>query len=210
MPSLRNTVLLALLALPSGRVVGPRSRSALVAARPAPPPPPIAASPADVVRTTLTSFCTIGAFGFCFTALQESLARANVYGDARKAVPYFVMCAAVQNAQRWGRVSAGFAGGRAAGQLLRGCDDGYTRLMGSLMGGVGAATSLASVPSSMATFAAFGFFFDSFTHGGGRDGEGAAAQKPKPKLSPGQKLDRLLGTTPEAAAPELAAAGVAA
>ena len=179
-------------------------RSSLIAARTPPPPPPIATSPLDVVRTTAGSFATIGGLGFCFTAFQEATARAAVSGDARKAVPYFVLKAALQNGQRWGRVSAGFAGGRAAGQLLRGGDDAWSRLMGSVVGGAAAATSLASVPSSCATFAAFGYFFDSFTHPPGKKGGGARAggapRPQKPKLSPGQQLDRLLGTSPEGAA----------
>ena len=126
---------------------------------------PIAKGPVDVVRTTVNNFYTIGGFGFVFTAFSESTKRAGVSGRARDAVPYFVLRNSFLQAQRWGRVSAGFAGGRALGQAMRGQDDSTCAIMGSIAGGIAAAPSLAQMPSSVATFAAFGYFIDSFSAG---------------------------------------------
>ena len=126
---------------------------------------PIAKGPVDVIRTTVSSFCTVGLFGFSLTAVQEFSARSGVSGRARDRVPYFVVQASLRQAQRWGRVSAGFAGGRALGQAIRGVDDGTCALMGSIFGGIAAAPTVSAMPSSVATFAAFGYFIESFTAG---------------------------------------------
>jgi hypothetical protein len=136
-------------------------QTALVAASP-PPPVPIAKSAGDVVRTTVGSFFTIGSFGFALTAFQESVKRAGVAGRAKARVPYFVCMASLNQAQRWGRVSAGFSGGRALGQWLRGMDDSTCAMLGSICGGICAAPNVGSIPSSVATFAAFGYFIESF------------------------------------------------
>ena len=89
----------------------------LVAAADSPTAPKIARGPIDVIQTTAGSFLSVGGFGFAFTALQESIKRSNVGGRARARVPYFVFRASIANGQRWGRVSAGFAGGRAWARL---------------------------------------------------------------------------------------------
>ena len=88
---------------------------------------------------------------------------ANVGGRAKEQVTYFLVRNSLTQALRWGRVSAGFAGGRALGQAIRGVDDGTTAMMGSIFGGVFAATSLKAIPQSVATFAAFGYFIESFS-----------------------------------------------
>lgn len=123
----------------------------------------LAKTPLDVIQTTVGSFCAVGGFGFAVTAVQESMKRASVVGRARTQVPYFVVRASLLQAQRWGRVSAGFAGGRALGQALRGVDDSTCAMMGSIAGGIAAAPNLAAVPSSVATFAAFGYFIESLS-----------------------------------------------
>lgn len=175
------------------------SRSAVTAT---PVPPPLAQNAGDVVRTTVSNFATVGGFGFAFTAVKGFADNAGVQGGARAAVPYFVLKASLINAQRWGRISAGFAGGRAAGQWLRGADDRTTAMMGSVAGGVAAATSVSQIPSSVATFACFGYFLDSFSAKPEDDANGPTRTAPVPKpvkrgLTPGQKLDRMLGITPD-------------
>lgn len=150
----------SLLALRGGAATDQSKR----ASPPKPAPPPIAKTPMDVVQTTLSSFATVSGIGFVFTAAQESSARAGVSGMARKAVPGFVIRAALMNGQRWGRVSAGFAGGRAAGQLWCG-EDGFTASMwGAVFGGVAAAQNVAGVPSSVMTFVAFSYFIEKLTN----------------------------------------------
>ena len=57
----------------------------------------------------------------------------------------------------------GFAGGRALGQALRGVDDSTCAMMASIFGGICAAPNLKGIPSSVATFACFGYFIESFT-----------------------------------------------
>ena len=184
------------------------------------PPPPIAKTPLDVARTTLSGFATISGIGFVFTAAQESSARAGVKGMARKAVPGFVIRAALMNAQRWGRVSAGFAGGRAAGQLWYGEDGFGPAMCGAVAGGVAAAPNLAGIPSSVATFVAFSYFIEKLTNNkeqqtqqaGGSAARGNARLAPRKSsrsaatpptldygkrpqgagLTPGQRLDKVL------------------
>ena len=187
-----------------------------------PAPQPIAKTPFDVVRTTLSSFVTVSGIGFAFTAAQESSARAGVSGMARKAVPGFVIRAALLQGQRWGRVSAGFAGGRAAGQLWCG-EDGFAPAMwGAVAGGVAAAPNVAGVPSSVATFVAFSYFIEKLSNkqedaapvpaaaarGNAKlaprksSARSSAAAPPaldygkRPEgagLTPGQRLDKMLG-----------------
>ena len=187
------------------------------------PPPPIAKTPLDVARTTLSSFATVSGIGFVFTAAQESSARAGVKGMARKAVPGFVIRAALMNAQRWGRVSAGFAGGRAAGQLWYGEDGFGPAMCGAVAGGVATAPNLAGIPSSVVSFVALNYFFEKLTNNinkeqqtqqaGGSAARGNARLAPRKSsrsaatpptldygkrpqgagLTPGQRLDKVLG-----------------
>ena len=124
---------------------------------------PIAKTPLDVVQKTAGAFCTVGSLGFAMTAFQECSKRADVWRHTQ--VPRYVIRNSLIQAQRWGRVSAGFAGGRALGQVLRGVDDSTCAMMGSIAGGVCAASELSAIPSSVATFAAFGYFIDSFSNG---------------------------------------------
>lgn len=50
-------------------------------------------------------------------------------------------------------------------------------MMGSIFGGIAAAPTVAGIPGSIATFACFGYFIESFTAG-------------KPPLSPEEQLSR--------------------
>jgi len=170
------------------------------AARPAPPAPPLAKNLVDVITTTAGSFMSIGSVGFVFTAAQETMARAAVSGGARKAVPRFVLRAALTNAQRWGRVTAGFAGGRALGQVWRGEDDQVCAILGAVAGGIAASNSVADIPGSVFTFVAFSYALDRMGGGspapaaqGGTPGQMAAPPSPQP--TPGQRLDKFLGAT---------------
>jgi uncharacterized protein (DUF697 family) len=135
-----------------------RRRTDLLAATPE--AEDIAKTPLDALQRTGQAFLTVGGFGFTMTAFQEGSKRAAVWRHSL--TPRYVIGSSLMQAQRWGRVSAGFAGGRALGQVLRGVDDGTCAMMGSIFGGVLAAPNLAAIPSSVATFAAFGYFIDSF------------------------------------------------
>lgn len=116
-------------------------------------------------------------------------------------MPYFVMRAAVQQGQRLGRVSGGLSGGRALGQLLSGADGTYASMVAACTAGIVSATSLKAIPSSVVTFACLTYFIDSFSARSRRAPDGEGATPPKPTLSPGQRLDKLLGTTPPVAVP---------
>eukprot|EP00325_Prymnesiales_sp_UTEX-LB-985_P029898 CAMPEP_0174731648 /NCGR_PEP_ID=MMETSP1094-20130205/57923_1 /TAXON_ID=156173 /ORGANISM="Chrysochromulina brevifilum, Strain UTEX LB 985" /LENGTH=202 /DNA_ID=CAMNT_0015934059 /DNA_START=89 /DNA_END=697 /DNA_ORIENTATION=+ len=160
--------------------------------------PPIARGPLDVIKTTASSFATVGTFGFAITAFQEYSKRAGTAGQARTRMPYFVVQASLAQASRWGRVSAGFSGGRALGQALRGKDDSTCAMLGSIFGGIGAAPNIAGIPSSVATFAAFGYFIEamsaraSSTPSGEQQLERARAQRLKLK-SQLEACDREIG-----------------
>ena len=199
----RRTMLLAvgLVAASLGAVV-----------KPAPAKPEIAKHPFDVVRTTASNFLTIGGFGAAFTGLQTFQKMSGVCGKAKDAVPRFVVQAGLAQGCRWGKVSAGFAGGRAAGQLWRGEDDFQAAMCGAVAGGVAAAPSVREIPSSVVTFVMFSYFIEKLTaNGKGGAAKGGAqqlatgresAQRPAVDYgtrpsgagpTPGQRLDKLLG-----------------
>ena len=155
---------------------------------------PLANSPMDVVKTTATGFTTLGGIGFGVTFVSEAIARSGVSGKARSAVPYFVMRASMLQGWRLGKVSAGFQGGRALGQCIRGVDDMGTSMIAACAAGLFSAPSIQAIPGNVLTFMCFSYFIDSFTRGSGAPTDPNAP----PKLSPGQRLDKLLGTTPQA------------
>jgi len=183
----------------------------------APKPAPIAKHPIDVVRTTASNFVTIGGFGFAFTAFNEATKRSGVSGMAKTAVPRFVVQAALAQGTKWGKVSAGFAGGRAAGQLWRGEDDFQAAMCGAVAGGVMASESIKGIPGSVATFVMFSYFIEKFTANSKGAAKGGAPQQPQQRAvqsaaqsaqrpavdygtrpagagpTPGQRLDKLLG-----------------
>lgn len=117
----------------------------------------------DVIATASSSYCSLGFLGFIFTAVSEGMARSGTAGMARTRMPYFVFRAACQSGNRFGRLSAGFSGGRALGQWIRGADDSTTSMIAAITAGIVAADSVAGIPSSVATFACFTYFIDSFT-----------------------------------------------
>ena len=80
-----------------------------------PPATPLANSFGDVVASTASSYAAVGTVGFLFKFPGQLIGR-NPLGAAA--------AAALGTANRWGRISAGFAGGRAAGQVVRKADDG--------------------------------------------------------------------------------------
>ena len=183
-----------------------------------PKPAPIATHPIDVIRTTASNFVTIGGFGFAFTAFNEATKRAGVSGKAKAAVPRFVVQAALAQGTKWGKVSAGFAGGRAAGQLWRGEDDFQAAMCGAVAGGVMASETIKGIPGSVATFVMFSYFIEKFTaNSKAGAAKGGAPQQPQQRAvqsaaqsaqrpavdygtrpagagpTPGQRLDKLLG-----------------
>ena len=183
-----------------------------------PKPAPIAKHPIDVVRTTASNFVTIGGFGFAFTAFNEATKRAGVSGKAKAAVPRFVVQAALAQGTKWGKVSAGFAGGRAAGQVWRGEDDFQAAMCGAVAGGVMASETIKGMPGSVATFVMFSYFIEKLTaNGKAGAAKGGAPQQLQPRAAqsaaqsahrpavdygtrpagagptPGQRLDKLLG-----------------
>jgi hypothetical protein len=93
---------------------------------------------------TLQSFTTIGVAGFLWRIRKGQ-------------------SAAIATALRWGKLSAGFSGGRALGQVLSGRDGTFASVLGSAIGGVAAATSIAEMPSSVITFVGFTLVMERLT-----------------------------------------------
>ena len=151
MPALSSIVAFSLLA------AGALARAAVAA----PPPPPLAKNLGDVVTQTGSSFALVGGVGFIFSAA----------GAVLKRTPS-PLAVGVQAAQRWGRISAGFTGGQAAGQVVRKANDRWCSMAGAFFGGLAAASSLAEAPSSIVTFMAFSYLLDYFgpPQSGGRQG----------------------------------------
>ena len=84
--------------------------------------PPLASNPADVVASAATSFGLVGGVSFVWTSAS--------YTVMRRAQP---LKAGVQAAQRWGRISAGFVGGRNIGQVVRKTDDLWCSTAGAVV-----------------------------------------------------------------------------
>jgi len=183
-----------------------------------PKPPPIAKHPIEVVQTTVSNFVTIGGIGFVFTAFNEAKKRSGVSGRAKAAVPRFVFQAALAQGTKWGKVTAGFAGGRAAGQVWRGEDDFHAAMCAAVAGGVMASETIGGIPSSVATFVMFSFLIEKLTaNSKAGAAKGGVPPPPQPRaappaaqpaqrpavdygtrpagagLTPGQRLDKLLG-----------------
>lgn len=111
-----------------------RELSSAPAGRPA--APPLAKDLGDVFVTTFQSFASVGAIGFLWRIRKGRVV-------------------ASQAALNWGKLSAGFSGGRALGQVISGRDGTFAAVFGSLIGGIAAANSVAQIPSSVATFVGF-------------------------------------------------------
>jgi hypothetical protein len=156
------------------------------------PPPPLAKTPGDVARTTLTSYASLGGLGFSFTAVSETLARRNVGGMARSRVPYFVVQSALKAGNKWGKLSAGFAGGRALGQVIRGADDRIASSMAAICGGIASANSVAEIPTSVGTFLAFTYFIDTMSGG---SASGGANSSPRARAAQQQKIEKQIAAT---------------
>ena len=103
-------------------------------------PAKLASGPLDVMAAAAGSYALVGSVGFAWTGAGALLRRRPVWASA------------AASANRWGRISAGFAGGRAAGQVLRRADDSFCALLGAVCGGVAAAATLSDAPASVATF----------------------------------------------------------
>ncbi len=106
---------------------------------------PLATTPQAVVTQTVSGFAATGMLCGGWTAITKRSATA-----------------AWMSAQRWGRVSAGFSGGQALGQYLRGVDDRYCRLLGAACAGVFGAAAVADIPQNLATYLAFTYILESF------------------------------------------------
>ena len=85
----------------------------------------------------------------------------------RTGKPVAAARAAVMTAQRWGRLSAGFAGGTAFAVVLlgKGHEDNVARLIGAAVGGIAAVSTLDQIPSSVATFVAFTWVMNKLSDG---------------------------------------------
>ena len=115
-----------------------------VAPRPSPPPAaPLAKNIGDVLAATTSSFATIGGVAFVWSAATK------------RSLPI-----GWQAAQKWGRISAGFSGGQALGQVVRKADDRWAKMTGAVFGGAAAATTIAEIPNSIFTFVAFSYALD--------------------------------------------------
>lgn len=82
--------------------------------------------------------------------------------------------------QKWGRLSAGFAGGRAFGQVWQGEDNFQAAMCGAVAGGVFAATSLADIPSSVGTFVMFSYFIEKLTANSKAQAQGSGGDRRRP------------------------------
>ena len=92
-----------------------------------PPSLPIARNLGDVVKSSASSFALVGGISFLWSASTAMIKRA----PGPVALGW-------QSAQRWGKVSAGFAGGQALGQVFRGVDDKWCSMSGAVFGGAAA------------------------------------------------------------------------
>lgn len=125
-----------------------------------PPKPPPPQSVGDALKVTADSFFLTGSVGLVYRGLLSPT-------GIRTGKPVAAARAAVMTAQRWGRLSAGFAGGTAFAVVLlnRGEEDQLARLVGAAVGGIAAVSKAEQIPSSVATFVAFTYFMGRLTDG---------------------------------------------
>jgi hypothetical protein len=105
----------------------------------------LAKTPQDVIIKTFSGFASTGVLCGGWTAVTKRSVAAGWV-----------------SAQRWGRVSAGFSGGQALGQYLRGVDDRYCRFLGAACAGVFGSATVADIPRNLATYLAFTYVLESF------------------------------------------------
>lgn len=96
----------------------------------------------QVGSTCATSFALVGITVFGWSAPRVG------------AVP------ALLRAQRWGRVSAGFSGGRALSQVLRDTDDEWCAVAGACTAGLLGASSIAQIPLRVCSFGTLSYIFE--------------------------------------------------
>ena len=111
--------------------------------------PQLAKNPLDVAVTTLGNYASVAAVcgTLCFPwnlVRRQPAAWASAWATG----------------SRWGKISAGFSGGRAAGQVIRRADDSFCAILGAVAGGIAAAPTLAEAPSNVATFVAFTYVLE--------------------------------------------------
>ena len=102
----------------------------------------------DVVRTSCQSFGIVGTCAFGWTMGQGG--RPLVHA----------MRTGLQSAQRWGRISAGFSGGKALSQVIRSKDDEWCAIMGACVGGLLGAPSPAQIPVRVVYFATAAYILE--------------------------------------------------
>ena len=130
---------------------------------------PLARNPFDIAVTTVGNYATVAATVGTF-AFPWNLVRRNPAAWA----------SAWATGSRWGKISAGFSGGRAAGQVIRRADDSFCAILGAVAGGIAAAPTLAEAPSNVATFVAFTYVLEVMA-------PSKTTDKRPPKSKPGQR-----------------------
>ena len=124
-----------------------RARMVRAAAAPA---KAVARTPADVVKVTWDSFTQVGLIGFAWTLAAKCRQKLPLSEGVK---------AARASGMRWGGISAGFSGGTAAAVvgLRKTEEDKWCSMVGSVFGGIAAASSVTEIPSSVATFVGFSY-----------------------------------------------------
>ena len=109
----------------------------------------------DVARITYQSFCTTGLAASAFKTAQQISGQIG----AKTSLPLTVLFTNSRRmGVRWGRLSAGFAGGQAlATVLLPRCSEQTCALFGAAVGGLAAAPNVQAMPSSVLTFVGFSY-----------------------------------------------------
>ena len=98
----------------------------------------------DVVATTASSTLVVGGVGFFW----------------RGCLRFKGPAAGWQAAQRWGRISGGFSGGRALGQVIRGRDGMFAAVVSAVAGGACAANSIAEMQTTIPSFVIFSLLLE--------------------------------------------------
>ena len=105
----------------------------------------------DIGMISFEAFTTAGSVGFIWTGSAQLLKRVPLPVAGR---------AALTTARRWGGMSAGFQGGKLAGQAVGLPSDRWCNLCAGAVAGLFAATSASNIPMSIATFVAISAVLD--------------------------------------------------
>jgi hypothetical protein len=132
----------------------------------------------DAVRKTCESFAIVGPIAFGWSATPLLLSQQ----------PRAALSVGLRSLQRWGGTSAGFTGGRAFSQAVRGADDVWCAAAGGMAAGLLGAPSVALLPARVASFAGLSILIETQLVPHLQQRTASPAAKPSRTIEPSKRI----------------------